>query len=412
MDIDKFRAIDYYVGIPLCLVMRIFDILFGWIFIRKRSKIRKILLIELSEMGSMIIGYSMIEKLQELYPRSKLYFMTFHSNRESIDLLKIIPEQNVLTIRTDSIINLVIDTFEIIYQMWKLGIDVTIDMELFSRYTALLTYLSRSWIRIGFYKFHLEGLYRGNLLTHNVAYNQYMHIGHNFQSLIRAISVSVDSRDPKHQMPILKEDLTKIELKTKRILSTESQKKTILDRLRQHCPEISTRHRLIVINHGASKLLPIRQWPLPKYCKLVDKLLKDKRNMVVIVGMPYDKKTAERIRDYTQHKKRCINFAGKTRNIRELIDLYNISDLLITNDSGPAHFASVTSIPIIVFFGPESPILYRPLGQKVKVMYSHFMCSPCINAFNHRKTSCKDNKCLQAISVEEVCQAAISLLKG
>ncbi|PIT93873.1 hypothetical protein COU00_02030, partial [Candidatus Falkowbacteria bacterium CG10_big_fil_rev_8_21_14_0_10_43_11] len=89
----------------------------------------------------------------------------------------------------------------------------------------------------------------------------------------------------------------------------------------------------------------------------------------------------------------------------ELIDLYNIADVLVTNDSGPAHFASLTPIKNFVFFGPETPKLYAPLGKNTHIFYSDFPCSPCLSAFNHRHTSCKDNKCLLVISVEEVYQA-------
>ena len=89
-------------------------------------------------------------------------------------------------------------------------------------------------------------------------------------------------------------------------------------------------------------------------------------------------------------------------NLKELIDLFNISRILISNDSGPPRFASLTKISILVFFGPETPILYRSLGLNVKVFYSNFACSPCVSAFNHRQSPCIDNKCLQEIKPEEV----------
>ncbi len=92
---------------------------------------------------------------------------------------------------------------------------------------------------------------------------------------------------------------------------------------------------------------------------------------------------------------------GKT-TITELLDLYNISEALISNDSGPAQFAALTQIKNFVFFGAETPVLYSPLGENTKVIYSNFPCSPCLSAFNHRNTACSESKCLKAISVDYV----------
>ena len=48
---------------------------------------------------------------------------------------------------------------------------------------------------------------------------------------------------------------------------------------------------------------------------------------------------------------RCFSLAGKT-TLRQLLILYTLAELLITNDSGPAHFASLTPINVITLFGP------------------------------------------------------------
>ena len=52
---------------------------------------------------------------------------------------------------------------------------------------------------------------------------------------------------------------------------------------------------------------------------------------------------------------------------------------------------------ILVFFGPETPALYRPIADpdRCHVLYSHYACSPCVTAFNQRRTECTDNVCLE-----------------
>ena len=82
---------------------------------------------------------------------------------------------------------------------------------------------------------------------------------------------------------------------------------------------------------------------------------------------------------------------------------------MVTNDSGPAHFASVTRMPTIVLFGPETPALYGSLGETYPV-YAGLNCSPCVSAWNHRKTPCTDNVCLKAITVDQVFDRVRDLL--
>jgi ADP-heptose:LPS heptosyltransferase len=84
---------------------------------------------------------------------------------------------------------------------------------------------------------------------------------------------------------------------------------------------------------------------------------------------------------------------------------------MVTNDSGPAHFAAAAGLPTIVLFGPETPKLYQPLGNS-RAIYAGLACSPCVSAHNHRKTACTDNVCMQAITVEEVYAAVADVLSG
>jgi ADP-heptose:LPS heptosyltransferase len=86
----------------------------------------------------------------------------------------------------------------------------------------------------------------------------------------------------------------------------------------------------------------------------------------------------------------------------ELLHLFNIAPVLITNDSGPAHFASMTSTHVVVFFGPELPDRYRPLAESCDVVYARYSCSPCVSPFNQRLTPCNDNLCLKSIDIGAV----------
>jgi ADP-heptose:LPS heptosyltransferase len=96
--------------------------------------------------------------------------------------------------------------------------------------------------------------------------------------------------------------------------------------------------------------------------------------------------------------------------LREVVTLFSFSQLLIGNDSGPAHFAALTDIKIISLFGPETPALYGPLSPKAVNLWAGYACAPCLSAHNHRYTICRNNRCLQAIPPEKVSAVALELL--
>ena len=64
---------------------------------------------------------------------------------------------------------------------------------------------------------------------------------------------------------------------------------------------------------------------------------------------------------------------------------------------------SFPRIPTVALFGPETPALYAPLGGRVECMHRALPCSPCLTAYNHRRTPCDgDNQCLKRIAPDEV----------
>jgi|ETNmetMinimDraft_2_1059921.scaffolds.fasta_scaffold00502_11 ADP-heptose:LPS heptosyltransferase len=403
MNPDMMRAIDKYVGVPLCFLLSLvvsFQRLLGFRKPKQGYKPKKILFLELSEMGSTILAYSAMKKAKELF-NAELYFMIFKENRASIDLLDIIPEKNVITIRSGNFFVLTFDTLRAIIKTRSLRIDTVVDLELFSRFTSILSFFTGAKAVSGFYKYHMEGLYRGNIQTHRVMYNPHYHISQSFMALVYALL-----EDPQSSEPMVKRVISMGEIVACSVTSDGKAKGAIYAKLKALNADIDEKSRIVLLNPNASDLLPIRKWPLGNFQKLAAELLKDKQTFIVVTGVEKEKPDADAIVNHVKND-RCLDFTGKT-SMPELIDLYNVSDYLITNDSGPAHFSSLTPIKTIVFFGPETPALYKPLSKNCTALYSSMACSPCVSAFNHRKTSCNDNKCLQAISLNQV----LKLVRG
>jgi ADP-heptose:LPS heptosyltransferase len=132
---------------------------------------------------------------------------------------------------------------------------------------------------------------------------------------------------------------------------------------------------------------------------------------VGLIGLKDDAQLAKDLREKIQSDW-CIDLTGYTRSIRELLMLFHAAQLLITNDGGPGHFATLTPIQTMVFFGPETGKLYGPLGTRNKVLESGIACSPCLSAYNHRLTFCDgDNQCLKRIAPDPVLADALQFLQ-
>jgi len=137
----------------------------------------------------------------------------------------------------------------------------------------------------------------------------------------------------------------------------------------------------------------------------------DARHAVGLIGLREDAELAQQLRTEVASDQ-CIDLTGYRRSIRELLMLFHAAHLLITNDGGPGHFASLTPIRTMVFFGPETGRLYGPLGPRTRVLESGIACSPCLSAYNHRLTFCDgDNQCLKRLQPLPVLHEALQLLK-
>lgn len=400
MNVDLMRKIDYYLGVPLTFISTGIIKLVDLFRNKDDSKPNKILFVELSEMGSTIIADPAMRLAQQTY-NAELFFVIFSKNKPSLDLLQTIPEENIFKLREESLFTLITDAIKFIFWCRKNQIDTTIDLELFSRVSALLTGFSFAKRRVGFHNFHGEGLYRGNLLTHKVAYNPHIHIAKNFVALIHPLSCEAD------EVPYAKIKISDEEIKLAQVSFTPEEQQPIKEKIRALYPEYSEQD-LILINPNASELLPQRRWAQDRYIQLMQNLLNQHQDkLILITGAPAEMAEAEMIRIKVNNP-RCINFAGQLK-LQQMPILYTISKLMVTNDSGPGHFSAITPLKTFVLFGPETPKLYGSLGNSTPI-FAGLACSPCVSAANHRKTPCKDPICMTAISVEEVETAVNSFL--
>ena len=394
MHVDTMRAVDYWVGIPLCFLGSMVKKITRFLPEQKSPKPSNILLVELSEMGSTILVDPAMQKLKRDL-NANLHFVIFKKNKPSLDLLQTVSEENIFTIREDGLSSLFIDTLKFFFWTRSKRIDTVIDLELFSRFTALLTGFSGASRRVGFHAFYNEGLYRGSMLTHEVAYNPHIHIAKNFISLVNALLVN------KKEIPYSKTVIGDDEIILNKVTVSPEAKESMRSKIASYCPIYNPlSHRIILFNANASDLMPLRRWPKDNYIRLAQHILDNHSDVIILLtGAPAEFEGLQEIPDTLQNN-RCVNFSGKT-SFAELVALYEVSEFMLSNDSGPGHFSAVTSMPSFVFFGPETPSLYGSLGITTPI-YAGLSCSPCVSATNHRKTSCNDNICMQILTVDFV----------
>src|SRR5215467_10754372 len=241
------RRVDGWLGVPVCLaltlVRRLLDSLDRT---GSRQSPRRILFVKLVEQGSTVLACSAIRRAVDLVGRDNVYFLVFEENRFILDAMELIPFENVIAIRTNGLVQATVDALQAIRRIRTLGIDTAIDLEFFARSSAALIFLTQTRHRVGFHAFGVEGPYRGDLFTHRLPFNPYLHPSQTFRILAE------DGPPPFRASPN--------EIDQVRALLQDASPSTKFE-------------PLILLNPNCSDLLPLRRWPTERYVELARRLI-------------------------------------------------------------------------------------------------------------------------------------------
>lgn len=422
MNINTQRMVDRYAGQMLCAGLSLLHS-----FRSKEAtsdqpfQPRAIAILMLSEMGSMVLAQPMVGYLKERYPAADLHVVQLGKNQEIVRLLGFAKPEHMHAIDDSSLSKLLTSLYRVITDLRRADVDAVIDCELFARISSCIAYLTGASRLAGFTKHTQEGLYRGNFINCAVPYNPYRAIKDQFITLARALD------KPQGVMPRSRhraaEKLTNIGFASdarfevlQPLALQEGELAAAVAKLKANFPQMTTgtgdkaQDKPLVLLYPGGGILPIRAWPEDDFATVAKALL-DAGCAVGLIGLPVDKPLAQslvaKLKTASDAQAAVLDLTGYTKNIRELLVLFFYAKLLITNDGGPGHFAALTPIHTIMFFGPETPALYAPLasslGGESVALYAGTPCSPCLTAYNHRTTSCDgDNVCLQEITPQTV----------
>lgn len=402
MKLQTQRWIDRWVGQALCAVVSFWAHIFSsHPTVQSRQTPRNILVILLSEMGSVVLAGPMFAALRERYPDANIHVLQLKKNQEVAKLLGLAQNAHLHALDDRSGLVLLRDIWRVCQTLRRLPLDVVIDCELFSRISSLLSYLSGAPQRVGFTPHTQEGLYRGSFINRAIPYNPYQHISKQFLSLVDALEGEAMPRNKAAPVRGVPEE-------TGLSVAFEAAELSAYQvKLHRDHPTLASGK--VVLIYAGGGLLPERAWPSTYYAKIASGLC-EAGYSVGLIGLREDATLAKELCHQVSHMG-CVDLTGYTKSIRELLMLFHAARLLITNDGGPGHFASLTPIQTMVFFGPETGRLYGPLGPRAQILESGIACSPCLSAYNHRLTFCDgDNQCLKRITPDPVLRDALARL--
>ncbi len=382
MKIGTMRAIDRFAGVPLCWLTGV------WNTVARRHspspRSETFLLIKFFGMGSVLLSTPVISSLLSRYPKARIFYLTFSSNREVLTKTGLPVE--IVTISDSSSVAFAGTAVKALYRLARASIDVVFDLEFFSKFSTLVSVLSGARVRTGFY---LPAWWRRSNLTHPVVLERSSHVSGLFLRHLSAVGIQGADRIRIARLRASADERAAMELKLGLTRSNSE---------------------VICINANAGATSPERRWRPRRFVAVAEHLVReDPSRRIFFTGSASERAYVDEVIGLAGGDSRAFRNCSGELSVAELVALFERSSFLVTNDSGPMHLAAAVGLPVIALFGPESPAFYGPLGSS-KICYEAVACSPCLNVYNAKQFACPyGTRCMAAISTDDVLLAIQSV---
>lgn len=348
------------------------------------ARVRRVLVIKFWGIGSLVLAEPFFRAARKRFPNAEIHVLTLASNRAVADLIGGDIDAFRFVDLGASMPSAIWAYAKTLWRVFRADYDVVIDMEFYTRASAVVSLAAWAPVRIGY---HAQGIYRGAIQTHRIPFNGYWHVSHNFLSLLEPFNETLG---------VLPDDVVDVpRLALPPDLGTSAQ--AVLQRIGGE-----SKARYIVINVNAGELAYERRWFPDRFAALAARLSTAFDLDCLFIGGASERAYVDGVvADAAAQGARAHNVAGDL----DLLGLAQIcagSRLVISNDSGPLHVAAASGAPVVGFFGPETPVLYGPAGEGHLVFHESMSCSPCINAEQGKRIKCRFDvpKCQMATTVE------------
>lgn len=338
-----------------------------------RSRPRRILLIQLGDIGDVVLTIPTIRVLRDNFPDSKIIVCVKEKARDVISDCPWADGLIAVIKRKRRIGEEIRYQHAFIRTLRAHRFDLVIDLRTGTR-GAILGFLSGSPIRLG--RWAEDGtLWRNRLFTHLVRpeneSDQYA-IDHNL-NIIQVLGLEIRRRLPGMKVPQCRHEQAK---------AIFQQEKVPLD-------------RPIVAIHPFS-LWQYKEWGIDQIVPLIDHIHRRYGFSVIITGAPEERvhaaEVARRCRDM------CYNLAGKT-SIGVLASVLQHCAFFIGVDTAALHIAAAVGVPTLGIFGPSAPVSWAPRGDQHSVVSKSYACVPC------RQKGCRNSeisRCLTELTFEDI----------
>ena len=270
MNLQTQRRIDSWIGQPLCAAVSSWAKLTALFVGRTNAQqvaapVKTVLVIMLSEMGSMVLAGPMFAQIRKRYPDAAVHVLQLAKNREVSLLLQIAHPEHLHALDDSSLGALLGSMWRVLRTLRALPVDVVIDCELFSRISALLSYACGASLRTGFTPHTQEGLYRGSFINRALPYNPYRHISQQFVALVDALDGTAMPRSKASGL---------LSLPTDSGLSVGlPEAELVAYSARLHADFPLLQQRSLVLLYAGGGILPERAWPAEHYAALATVLV-------------------------------------------------------------------------------------------------------------------------------------------
>jgi heptosyltransferase-3 len=339
-----------------------------------RKDIRNILLIQLGDIGDVVLSFPCIRALRENFPKANLIVGVRQKAAELIQDCSW--ADGVISINQDERkwYQEIVYQKKFFLQLKRFKFDLSVDLRTGTR-GAILTFFSGACQRVGFYA--PDGkLWRNRMFTH-LAYLEgkpWQHMAAYYLRLLKTYNVKTDNIWPEMNIP---------DEKLKQVEALFQKENIPLD------------HPVIAIQPFS--LWEYKEWDLGKYASLIRWIVSEYGFPVIVAGSPEESARAEELKRMSGSY--VYNIAGKT-SIGMFAAVLKSCSMFIGGDSAGIHIAAALGTPTVSIFGPASPSHWAPRGKQHAIVYNKKLsCVPCdLKGCEGRGIS----RCLDELKVDDV----------
>jgi len=363
----------------------------------RRDAVERVLLVKFWGIGSLQLLPPAVHSLRQRHPNARVELLTLRQNGAFARGLAfdggapVFDEVLELDVESAGWLPLFARITRALWRLRRRGYDAVYDFEFFTRFSAIVTAVVGAPLRVGF---AAANVWRGRFHTVTVPFNRYWHVARNFRCLAGGENGRAIDADEVSGFAV--DDAARARVDA--LLGEEG---------------LAGDGPLVVLNPNAGALSLERRWPTANYAELAVRLARALPGArIALIGSRGERDhTGDVLAQLTEPLPRIENLAGRL-DIAELAALLERAALFVGNDSGPMHVAAALGTPTVGLFGPETPMMYEPIGRRARALYRPPACSPCINVHDNKLASCWRGRpeCLLNLGVEFVAASALQLI--